>query len=318
MNIKLKDIGKSYGKGFAVEHLNLEIKSGNFTTLLGTSGCGKTTILRMISGLEAPDTGEIWFDDQCVFSDSKKINVSPEKRNLGFVFQDFALWPHMTVFENVAYSLRAKKCTKLLKERVDQALKSVQLDNLSERYPHQLSGGQQQRVAFARTIVGRPKCVLFDEPLSALDAILRDEMRIEIKRLTAELGVTSVFVTHDQAEAMSMSDEIVVISNGVIEQQGAPEDIYNWPKTKFVAQFIGKSNWFDEKTMVRPETISLCPEKDSVEFKTKVLAVQFLGSFYELALEVKGFKWSVMSHTRVSPNDEISVFINKGKILQFS
>lgn len=318
MNIKLMNIGKSFGKGFAIENLNLEIQSGNFTTLLGTSGCGKTTILRMISGLETPDTGEIWFDNQCVFSGGKKIDLSPEKRNLGFVFQDFALWPHMTVFENVAYSLRAKKRTEKLKEKVVDALKSVQLEHLGERYPHQLSGGQQQRVAFARALVGRPECVLFDEPLSALDAILREEMRIEIKRLTKELGITSVFVTHDQVEAMSMSDDIVVINKGAIEQQGSPEEIYHIPKTKFVAQFIGKSNWFDEKSMVRPETISLSPQTDCLEFKTKVLGVQFLGSFYELALDVRGFKWSIITNTRVSPNDEISVFINKGKILQFS
>ena len=189
------------------------MEDGKFTTLLGSSGCGKTTLLRMIAGLETPDSGEILFDGEPVFSVEKNINVPLEKRNLSFVFQDFALWPHMTVFENVAFGLRARKQKENLKERVQEALDAVKLSDLAGRYPHELSGGQQQRVAFARAIIVKPQCILFDEPLSALDAQLRETMRIEIKQMTAKLNMTSVFVTHDQSEAMSMSDYSLYTTN---------------------------------------------------------------------------------------------------------
>ena len=206
MKISLHNISKSFGKKEVITDLSLEMGDGKFTTLLGSSGCGKTTLLRMIAGLETPDSGEILFDGEPVFSVEKNINVPLEKRNLSFVFQDFALWPHMTVFENVAFGLRARKQKENLKERVQEALDAVKLSDLAGRYPHELSGGQQQRVAFARAIIVKPQCILFDEPLSALDAQLRETMRIEIKQMTAKLNMTSVFVTHDQSEAMSMSD----------------------------------------------------------------------------------------------------------------
>ena len=206
MKISLHNISKSFGKKEVITDLSLEMEDGKFTTLLGSSGCGKTTLLRMIAGLETPDSGEILFDGEPVFSVEKNINVPLEKRNLSFVFQDFALWPHMTVFENVAFGLRARKQKENLKERVQEALDAVKLSDLAGRYPHELSGGQQQRVAFARAIIVKPQCILFDEPLSALDAQLRETMRIEIKQMTAKLNMTSVFVTHDQSEAMSMSD----------------------------------------------------------------------------------------------------------------
>ena len=206
MKISLHNISKSFGKKEVITDLSLEMEDGKFTTLLGSSGCGKTTLLRMIAGLETPDSGEILFDGEPVFSVEKNINVPSEKRNLSFVFQDFALWPHMTVFENVAFGLRARKQKENLKERVQEALDAVKLSDLAGRYPHELSGGQQQRVAFARAIIVKPQCILFDEPLSALDAQLRETMRIEIKQMTAKLNMTSVFVTHDQSEAMSMSD----------------------------------------------------------------------------------------------------------------
>ena len=206
MKISLHNISKSFGKKEVITDLSLEMEDGKFTTLLGSSGCGKTTLLRMIAGLETPDSGEILFDGEPVFSVEKNINVPPEKRNLSFVFQDFALWPHMTVFENVAFGLRTRKQKENLKERVQEALDAVKLSDLAGRYPHELSGGQQQRVAFARAIIVKPQCILFDEPLSALDAQLRETMRIEIKQMTAKLNMTSVFVTHDQSEAMSMSD----------------------------------------------------------------------------------------------------------------
>lgn len=183
----------------------------------------------MISGLETPDKGEIIFGDKTVFSSSEGINVPPEERKLGFVFQDFALWPHLSVAENVAFGLRAGKVKGSIDLMVKKALESVRLTGYGERYTHELSGGQQQRVAFARAMVTKPRCILFDEPLSALDAVLRDEMRTELKILVDELKITAVFVTHDQTEALSMSDVIMVMNKGHIEQEGKPEDIYRNP-----------------------------------------------------------------------------------------
>ena len=310
MEIRLKNICKSFGKQFAIENLNMTIASGEFVTFLGPSGCGKTTILRMIAGLEHPDSGEIWYDNQCIFSSKERINIAPEKRNLGFVFQDFALWPHMTVYENVAFPLRAKKEKDHLDEKVMGALTAVHLEKLAQRYPEQLSGGQQQRVAFARAIVGQPSCILFDEPLSALDAILRDEMRIEIKNLTERLGVTAVFVTHDQTEAMSMSDKIFVLNKGEIHQEGSPEEIYQHPKTKFVANFIGKSNWIDQNVMVRPEDISLTEIPNGVCYEANIIQQQFLGNTYEIQLDMNGNRWVVQSPKR-QESQSLRIYINK-------
>ena len=317
MRINMKNISKSYDKVDVIKNLDLQIADKEFTTLLGPSGCGKTTILRMIAGLETPTSGEIYFDDKCVFSDKKGINIPPEKRNIGFVFQDFALWPHLTVFENVAFGLRARRDTKNMEERVMHALKAVRLEEYRDRYPSQLSGGQQQRVGFARAIVTRPDCILFDEPLSALDAILRDEMRIEIKRLTVELGVTAVFVTHDQMEAMSMSDRIVVLNKGAIERQGKPEEIYQSPSTPFTAKFIGKSNWLDQDTMFRPETASLEKKDGYKEYRAVVDGVQFLGENYQLYLNAGGKQWIMESACRYDIGSDVSVYINEDQILTF-
>lgn len=310
MEIRLKNICKSFGKQFSIENLNMTLESGKFATFLGPSGCGKTTILRMIAGLEHPDSGEIWYDDKCIFSSKDRINVLPENRNLGFVFQDFALWPHMTVYENVAFPLRAKKEKDNLDEKVRGALKAVRLEEYAQRYPEQLSGGQQQRVAFARAIVGQPSCILFDEPLSALDAILRDEMRIEIKRMTESLGVTSVFVTHDQTEAMSMSDKIFVLNKGQIHQEGSPEEIYHNPKTRFVANFIGKSNWIDQNLMVRPEDMSLAEIPDGVCYEANVIQQQFMGNAYEIQLDMNGNRWVVQSPKK-QESQSLCIYINK-------
>ena len=317
MNIELKNIAKRFGNGFEIKNLNLHIPSKQFTTFLGPSGCGKTTILRMIAGLETPDEGEIWFYQTPVFSSKQNILVPPEKRNLGFVFQDFALWPHMKIYENVAFPLRAKKQTEHIDQKVKEALHAVQLAGFENRYPDQLSGGQQQRVAFARAIVADPQCILFDEPLSALDAILRDEMRTEIKRLTERLGITSVFVTHDQIEAMSMSDEIVVLNQGKVEQIGTPEQIYATPESRFVASFIGRSNWIDQNHMFRPEALHVSPVENSERFRTEVVGQQYLGNAYEVYLDANGQKWSMLSPAR-QEGSELSVYIKQEDIKSFA
>lgn len=218
MEIRLENLCKAFDGKPVIRDISLCIRDHSLTTLLGPSGCGKTTLLRMLAGLETPDGGEIQLGDRCVYSSRRKLLVPPEKRDMGFVFQDFALWPHMTVFENVAFGLRARGKTEHLQQEVERALSIVQLENLGDRYPGALSGGQQQRVAFARAIVLRPECILFDEPLSALDALLRIQMRQELRRLVTQLGITAVFVTHDQEEAMSISDAIAVLQGGRVEQ----------------------------------------------------------------------------------------------------
>ena len=315
MKIQLSGVKKSFDGKQVIQPTDLCIKSGCFTTLLGPSGCGKTTLLRMIAGLETPDDGEIWFDDTCVFSRRRKTNLPPEKRKLGFVFQDFALWPHMTVFENVAFGLRAGKDTKQLRERVEEALHIVRLDGFEKRYPHQLSGGQQQRVAFARAIVIRPGCILFDEPLSALDALLREEMRRELKELTVALGITSVFVTHDQTEAMSMSDQIAVMNKGTVEQYDTPENIYQHPASAFVARFVGKSNWLSETAMFRPEAAGTEEKPGLVHATMTVQSAQYLGDAYEVTGTSGNVLWTLRSERRVAPGESLSIYIDPRKII---
>ena len=315
MKITLTGITKSFGEKKVILTTSLTVESGSFTTLLGPSGCGKTTLLRMIAGLETPDSGEICFGDRVVFSAEKKINVPPEKRGLGFVFQDFALWPHMSVYENVAFGLRATHKTKGLDEKVRNALHAVQLDDFASRYPHQLSGGQQQRVAFARAIVIEPQCILFDEPLSALDALLREEMRTELKELILRLGITAVFVTHDQTEAMSMSDKIAVLNGGTIEQYAAPETIYSAPETQFVARFIGSSNWLDETHMCRPEKVRLTAGESSSEYIAEVVSAQFLGGSYQIKLRHDGQIWTLVTTNGMQVGTKVPIYINKEDII---
>ena len=317
MEIRLNQISKSFEKRQVIKPTSLRIENGSFTTLLGPSGCGKTTLLRMVAGLETPDDGEIWLDNTCVFSKTNKINLPPEKRNLGFVFQDFALWPHMTVFENVAFGLRARKNTADLKNKVRNALRTVHLEDLEKRYPHQLSGGQQQRVAFARAIAVQPGCILFDEPLSALDALLREEMRHELTDLTSALGITSVFVTHDQTEAMSMSDRIAVLNGGYVEQYAAPETVYHKPATEFVARFVGKSNWLSETDMFRPEAAAQTPVKGALHFELPVQSVQYLGSTYEVTVLYQSVIWTLHSGKKVKPGEVLSVYIDPDQVITF-
>ncbi|HEV7415254.1 MAG TPA: ABC transporter ATP-binding protein [Tianweitania sediminis] len=236
-NLSLDHVVKRYGDLTVVKDVSLGINEGEFVSLLGPSGCGKTTILRMVAGLIEPSGGAIRIASTDV------TRLPPNKRNIGLVFQSYALFPHMTVFENVAFGLRRKgESGTTLDGRVNEALAMVRLPGYGERYPRQLSGGQQQRVAMARAIAPRPSVLLFDEPLSNLDAKLRDEMQIELKRLQRELGITTLFVTHDQGEALSLSDRVCVMNDGIIQQFAAPEDVYRRPATAFVASFIGKPN----------------------------------------------------------------------------
>ena len=238
--IILSNISKSYSGIPAVRNLTLDIREGVFLTLLGPSGCGKTTTLRMIAGLEDADTGEIIVGDQTFFSLAKGLYVPPEKRDLGFIFQSYALWPHMTVRKNISLGLEEKKVTKdKIEITVKNALKKVQLDGLEDRYPSELSGGQQQRVAVARMVASEPQIFLMDEPLSNLDAMLRIGMRAELKHLHHELGATTVYVTHDQNEALTLSDRIVVMEAGILRQIGTPEEIYKKSTDLFVARFVG-------------------------------------------------------------------------------
>jgi iron(III) transport system ATP-binding protein len=246
--VKINGLVKRYGQVFAVNELNLEIHEGEFFTLLGPSGCGKTTTLRCLAGLEEPEAAEIYLGERCVVSTSRGIFVPPEKREMGMVFQSYAIWPHMTVFENVAYplKLRRKKRSEI-REKVLASLKLVGLEGLEDRPAPALSGGQQQRVALARALVFSPRVLLLDEPLSNLDAKLRDEMRVELKALQQRLGITVVFVTHDQIEALSLSDRIGLMSRGQLEQVGSPEEVYNRPSTPFARDFLGKTFSFKGK-----------------------------------------------------------------------
>jgi iron(III) transport system ATP-binding protein len=237
--IRLEKIGKRYGDVWAARGVDLAIERGEFFTLLGPSGCGKTTLLRMIAGFIAPDEGAVFLDDRLV------NQVPPWRRDIGMVFQNYALWPHMTVFENVAFGLRERKIPRSeIASRVADALGRVGLAATEKRRPSQLSGGQQQRVALARTLVIQPRALLLDEPLSNLDAKLRAEMRIELLKLQRDLGITTVYVTHDQEEALALSTRIAVMDAGKVVQEGRPREIYENPRSRFVAQFVGQSNLF--------------------------------------------------------------------------
>lgn len=242
MGISVQNLVKTYGSTTVIKDISFEVADGEFVTLLGPSGCGKTTTLRAIAGLDSINSGEIHINNQIVSSERANIFVPPNERNLGMVFQSYAIWPHLTVAQNVAFPLTVRG-KKKADEEVKWALNIVGLSHLSERRPSELSGGQQQRVALARAIVGNPKVLLFDEPLSNLDARLRDRTRLEISRIQRELKVPAIYVTHDQIEALSMSDRIIVMESGRMIQQGQPIEIYQKPVNRFVADFIGNANF---------------------------------------------------------------------------
>ncbi len=239
-SITVKNLTKRFGDVKAVNNVSLTIEPGSFLTLLGPSGCGKTTLLRCIAGLEDPDGGEIYIGDKLIFSYDKAISLPPSKRELGFVFQNYALWPHMKVDKNITFALEIQKMSKEeMQRRVKETLAEVQMAGYEDRYPREMSGGQQQRIALARMLAYRPKVFLMDEPLSNLDARLRMDMRAELKRLHHISGATTIYVTHDQVEALTMSSEIAVMKDGVLQQLATPDVVYHYPANLFVADFIG-------------------------------------------------------------------------------
>jgi iron(III) transport system ATP-binding protein len=250
--VEIEHLHKHFGAERAVRDLSLSVAQGEFVTLLGPSGCGKTTTLRCIAGLERPDGGEIRIGGDVVAAPGRGIYLAPEDRNIGMVFQSYAIWPHMTVFDNVAYGLRVRRTSaSVIRQRTTRALELVGLADLADRYATKLSGGQRQRVALARAMVYEPRVILFDEPLSNLDAKLREQMRVELVRLQQEVGITSVYVTHDQTEALVMSDRVVVMDKGRIQQIGDPQTIYEHPANSFVANFIGATNLLEGTLLSR-------------------------------------------------------------------
>ena len=313
--IEIKNVSKTYGDNTVLNNLSLNIRKNEFLTLLGPSGCGKTTTLKILAGFESGDSGKVLFNGEDI------SNLPPYKRQLNTVFQKYALFPHMNVYENIAFGLKIKKVSKNeIDKKVSEMLKLVALEGFEKRSIDSLSGGQQQRVAIARALVNEPKVLLLDEPLGALDLKLRKEMQSELKRIQQRLGITFIFVTHDQEEALTMSDTIVVMNKGIIQQMGSPEDIYNEPANAFVADFIGESNIVDGimledlkvefcnhvftcvdkgfnsnevvDVVIRPEDIEIIsPEKGMIT--GKVNSVKFKGVHYEIEVIENEHKWIV-------------------------
>ena len=334
--IDLKNITVEYDGEQVLKGLDLSIRDGEFVTLLGPSGCGKTTTLRIIGGFVEPDSGDVFFDGQ-------RINgVQPYRRQVSTIFQRYALFPHLNVYENIAFGLRVKKVPeKELKVRVREAIELVGLRGFEKRHIDTLSGGQQQRVAIARSLVTRPKVLLLDEPLAALDLKLRKDMQVELKNIQKTLGITFIFVTHDQEEALSMSDTVIVMDKGVIQQIGTPQDIYNEPVNAFVADFIGESNIVDggmlrdglvrfagqsipcvdkgfEKNepvdvVIRPEDIDVV-EKGKSPLSGTVDSVTFKGVHYEAIVDVDGFKWMIQTTDLIREGEEIGILLNPDDI----
>ena len=308
--LKVNSLSKNFGKVKAVTEVSFEATEGKVLSLLGPSGCGKTTTLRCIAGFENPDTGEISLDDR------KITHIPPEKRGIGMVFQNYALWPHMTVYANLAFGLQIKKIPKdEIPKKIKRVLSMVRLEGYENRYPRQMSGGQQQRIAMARALVFEPEIMLLDEPLSNLDAQLREEMRFEFTELQKKLGITAVYVTHDQAEALVISDKIVILNKGKIVQSGSPKEIYSNPKNKFVAGFIAVTSFLDGNVD------SFIEEKTKVIVKTDDgLIIQGLnnslsiGQRVSVALRMKAIKF--IKDGNNEKRKKINTF--RGKIIQLS
>ncbi len=334
--IALKNISVEFDGEKVLDDLNLSIRDGEFVTLLGSSGCGKTTTLRLIAGFLEPDSGEVFFD-------GKSMNgVPPYKREVNTIFQRYALFPHYNVYENIAYGLRVRKVPeKQIREQVTEMLRLVNLQGFEKRNVARLSGGQQQRVAIARALVLKPKVLLLDEPLAALDLKLRKDMQQELKNIQKQLGITFVFVTHDQEEALSMSDTVVVMNEGKVQQIGTPIDIYNEPQNAFVADFIGESNILDGvmksdyvasfsgKTftcvdagfapnedvdiVVRPEDVDIVKPEDGM-LRGVVTSVTFLGVHFEIIVDIGGFKWMIQTTDEHKEGEDVGLYIEPDAI----
>ena len=334
--IELKNISKSYDGNKVLDDIHLYINDNEFLTLLGPSGCGKTTTLRIIGGFETPDTGDV------MFLGDRINDVPAHKRNVNTVFQRYALFPHLSVFDTVAFPLKEKKVPRQeIEERVNEMLRLVKLTGFEKRNVTRLSGGQQQRVAIARALVSHPRVLLLDAPLGALALKLRKDMQQELKNIQKATGITFVFVTHDQEEALSMSDTIVVMSEGRIQQIGTPTDIYNEPKNAFVADFIGESNIVDGvmredfrvtfsghtfecvdkgfgkneavDVVIRPEDVDIVPRQEGM-LQGTVTSVTFMGVHYEIIVDIKGFKWMIQTTDFCAEGSEIGLYIEPDAI----
>lgn len=334
--IRLRGITKSFDGERVLDNIDLDIHDKEFITLLGPSGCGKTTTLRIIGGFETPDNGEVYFDGEMI------NDLPPYRRQVNTVFQRYALFPHLNVFENIAFGLRLKKTPEPeIRKRVKEMLALVNLKGFEKRSVSTLSGGQQQRVAIARALINNPKVLLLDEPLGALDLKLRKDMQNELKNIQQRTGITFIYVTHDQEEALSMSDTIVVMAEGCIQQIGTPVDIYNEPTNAFVADFIGESNILDGvmiedfkakfsghvfpcldsgfgknepvDIVVRPEDVDVVPVDEGMLTGT-VSSVTFKGVHYEIIVDIGGFKWMIQTTDYVAPDATIGIFIQPDAI----
>jgi len=308
--LKVKNLSKNFGNVKAVQEVSFEATEGKVLSLLGPSGCGKTTTLRCIAGFENPDRGEIFLDDR------KITSIPPEKRGIGMVFQNYALWPHMTVYGNLAFGLQIRKVPKPeINKKIKRVLSMVQLEGYEDRYPRQMSGGQQQRIAMARALVFEPGIMLLDEPLSNLDAQLREEMRFEFTELQRKLGITAIYVTHDQAEALVISDKIVILDQGKIVQSGSPKEIYSNPKNKFVAGFIAVTSFINGRID------SFTEEKKKVIVKTDDgLVIHGFNNSFDIGKKVSvAMRMNVIKFIQdENKSDKNTVNIFKGKIIQSS